>query len=493
MELVENGKKIATYKYYKNTNLIALKSTEPDANEEYENFFYDRNGVEFAHVTMRFYQKPIDGTMVYYNTDRDRKITIVENYANFKEGILQGESVNYTNNGEILAKGIYKDGKPLNGSFTNYIDNTIKNYKNGILEGEETYYSDKWKFVARGINKNGEHWSGQFYDVYYDDFHTVVNYKEGRMFGEQVSYYTTNFEKIAETSHIKNGKKEGEVISFNKEGKQLAKGIYKEDKQWTGSFYDFYYHQIKSFKEGIKHGKFINYYTNGKILSQQEYKDGKLEGIILSSGYFEDNKCKCYYEKGEPYNGEVCNDSYITTYKKGVTTKLVKYDHGDLKTIKSIIEYKDKKRYKETIFVKDKKYELIFKDNKSYSGVQYNTYNNAFYTFKKGLLNGAFSMSLGYSGIVLSGNYKNNKHHGIIKFKDGYTDKITTCTYEYGKPINGTILTENGQQNYKDGLQFGHVIEVEDVYLYKNGERELTRIIHDKRSKLGIKVLFLRS
>ena len=485
VSLYENEKKIATYRYYKNSTIIAQKSTEPDADDNYENFFYDRNGVEFAHVTMTLYQKPINGKMVYYNTDKNRKITIVENYANFKDGILQGEAVNYNNDGKIIAKGIYKDDKPFNGSFTNYIDSTIKNYKNGILNGEELFYSDKNKLVAKGINKNGKRWSGQFYDVYYDNFHTIVNYKDGEMLGKQVSYYTTDFEKIAETSHIKNSKKNGKVIAYNKEGKRLSKGIYKEGKQWTGSFYDFYYHQLSSLKEGVKHGKFIYYTTSGKLIEQQEYKDGKLEGTVLSSGHFKDNKCKCYYKKGEPFKGEVCNDNNITTYKKGVITKLVTYDYNDLAVIESITEYKDTKRYKEIYFVKEKKYELIYKDDRGYEGVRYNSYNNAFYTYKKGLLEGPFSMTLGYSSITVSGNYKNHKHHGIIKFKDSYANKSTTCTYKYGEPINGTILTEKGALSYKDGLKFGQVIEVEDVFLYKNGERELIYNTLEKDYKKG--------
>lgn len=497
VELYENGKQIATYKYYKNSNIIAQKSTEPDANKEYENFFYDRDGLETAHVTMEFYQSPVDGKMIYYNTDKNRKITIIENYANFKDGVLQGEAANYNSDGELLSKGIYKDGKPLDGTFTNYIDNAIKTYKNGILNGEELFYSDKWKFITKGINKNGERWSGQFYDVYYDEFKTIVNYKDGKMSGKQISYYTTNFEKIAETSHVENGKKEGEVISFNKEGKQLVKGFYKDGKQWNGSFYDFYYHQIKSLKEGVKHGVFINYTTDGKVLLKQEYENGKLTGKIISTGHFENKKCECIYKKGEPYNGEVCNDNYIQTYKEGIITKRIAYKNDDLKTIEIIMEYKEGKRYKETCFVKEKKYVLIYKDNRSYNGVQYNSYTNAFYTFKKGLLEGPFSMTLRYSGVTISGNYKNNKHHGIIKFEDAYTNKTTTCTYEYGKPINGTILTDHkGALNYKDGLQFGQEINFESVYLYKNGERTLiynSAIKNYKKGKLEGEVTYFKN
>ena len=484
--LYKNGKELATYRYYKNTNIIAQKSTKPDANKKYEMFFYDRNAVEIAHVTMEFYQKPIDGKIIYFNTDNDRQITTISSYANYIDGILQGEAVNYNNEGKILAKGIYKDDKPFNGTFTNPWDNAIKTYKNGILDGEVLFYSDKGTLVARGINKNGKRWSGQFYDIDYDTFKTIVNYENGEMLGKQISYYTTDFEIIAETSHIKNGKKEGEVISYNKKGKVLAKGIYKDGKQWSGSFYNFYYHQLSSLKNGIKHGKQISYSTEGKILLEQEYEDGKLAGKIKTTGYFNNKECDCIYKKGEPYKGEVCEDLFIRTYTKGVLTKVIEYNDEDLTSIKNIMKYKDGEPFKETHFVKEKKYELIYKNGKNYNGVQYNRHNDGFYTFKKGLLEGPFLMPLDiYSNLWVSGNYKNNKYHGIIKFENKNTNKTATCTYENGKPIDGKVLTELGEQNYKKGLRTGKEVDFESVYLYKKGERKLIYDFVEKEYKDG--------
>ena len=483
----KEGIKTKYYQYYRDTNKIAEKSVVNTANEIIKQTYYDRDGKQIGEVTMKFYESPIDGKIVYFDIDNDKHIIGISNTAHFKDKKLEGEAIDYNlKTGEILAKGIYKSGAPYNGTFSNYLDNNITTYKNGVKDGEVILFSDKREFIGKGVYKNGERWSGHFYDVYYNSFKTIVNYKEGEMLGKQVSYYTTNFEKIAETSHIKNGEKDGKVASYNKEGKLLAKGIYKDNKQWSGSFYDFYTYELTSYKKGKKHGKYIQYATDGKILSQQEYENGELGGTIVSTGYFADKTCECIYKKGEPYKGKVCNDNFIITYKKGIVTKRIEYDYDDLKTIKSITEYKDEIRYKETYFVNGKKYVLINKEGKSYDGVQYNPSSNAFYTFKEGLLEGAFSMSLDYySSIIVSGNYKNNKHHGIIKFENKNANKIATCTYEYGKPIDGKVFTELGELNYKDGLKIGKEVAFESVYLYKNGERELIYDFVEKEYKKG--------
>ncbi|HIP34117.1 MAG TPA: hypothetical protein EYG89_05280, partial [Bacteroidia bacterium] len=322
----KEGIKTKYYQYYRDTNKIAEKSVVNTANEIIKQTYYDRDGKQIGEVTMKFYESPIDGKIVYFDIDNDKHIIGISNTAHFKDKKLEGEAIDYNlKTGEILAKGIYKSGAPYNGTFSNYLDNNITTYKNGVKDGEVILFSDKREFIGKGVYKNGERWSGHFYDVYYNSFKTIVNYKEGEMLGKQVSYYTTNFEKIAETSHIKNGEKDGKVASYNKEGKLLAKGIYKDNKQWSGSFYDFYTYELTSYKKGKKHGKYIQYTTNGEIIYEKEYKEGELSGKIKSTGYLTNKECECIYKEDKPYKGEVCSDDAVDTFKKGKLIKRATY------------------------------------------------------------------------------------------------------------------------------------------------------------------------
>jgi len=112
VEELKNGKKIASYKYYKETNTIAQKTTEKPEGEEYEMFFYDKKGKQIGHVTLEGYEEEINGKRVYFNIDSYRQFTTVSNYAHFKNKVLEGEAVDYDKKGKIIAKGIYKEGKP---------------------------------------------------------------------------------------------------------------------------------------------------------------------------------------------------------------------------------------------------------------------------------------------------------------------------------------------------------------------------------------------
>ena len=258
---------------------------------------FDKNGKQIAEVTVEPINTYIDGKAVLFDIDNHKNITKIISIANYKRKKLHGESVDYDSNENILAEGVYQKGYPYSGTFYDHINDVIKSYENGVLEGKETTYA-KGKIIAKGINKEGYHWNGQFKYGEYE----IITVKDGVLDGKQTTYYTDgNFQLtgIKSYHHITNNLKEGESAYFNKEGKQIAKGFYKNNKPWNGTFYDDYYSAKTSFKEGKKHGLFVYYDYSGKIKAKQKYKNGKKHGFYIGYNFSGEVVVKQQYDNGE--------------------------------------------------------------------------------------------------------------------------------------------------------------------------------------------------
>ncbi len=395
----KEGKEITTYRYYMNTVIIAEKIFLENRKST-RGIYYNNKGEQIGEVTMGFYQSAIDGKEVWFNIDNDKHILNIGGYSHYKNKILQGETAHFDEKGKLLAKGIYKNGTPENGTFISNLDDTIKTYVNGITEGIEILYSEKGKLLATGINKNGKHWSGNFFG-YYDGLYPIIHYENGEVAGKQTRYYSRKYEKIAETYHLEKQEKSGKTSSYNKEGKQLAKGIYKNDKQWDGTFYDAYYHTLTSYKKGKKHGTFISYSSSGDILDQQEYENGKIGGNNVTTGYFKSKKCNCIYKEGKPYTGKVCESTTVKEYKKGNLIKQMRYVDESATVLESISLYKKGILSQQTNYVKDKVYTITYKGGKEFTGKKYSTYDGTFYSYKEGVLDGEFLKNSYYTTIYI--------------------------------------------------------------------------------------------
>jgi len=473
----KNGEKETEYQYYKNSKIIATKSFYGKEGYIIKTVYFDNKGIELGKIKQKQYNQYIDGTRVWFNTDNDRNIIGIISIAEIKNEVLNGKSIDYNEQGELMAQGTYKNGKPLDSTFYgSFYDDIfrIKTYKNGVLDGKVTVLTKSNKIAAVGIYKNGERWSGRFYDNYVS-YHQLTNYIDGKMTGEQIGYFDENFTKLATKYYTINESKEGKMICYNRKGKRISKGIFKNDKYYNGTFYNFLYSEFLSYKNGIKHGLYINFKDNygSEIVLKQEYDEGKLTGKITSEGYFKNKDCDCIYKKGKPYKGNVCSDNFIRTYKKSFVVKSIEYDIKDLEKLISINEYKNDNLIKETNFIDGKTYQLTYKNNKRYNGTEINLYDHSFRTYKNGLLNGLFDIPLGYSSIWISGNNVNNKYQGEIIFKDLNTNKKTFCIYNNGKPIDGTILTEDNIITYKNGLKEGKTYGNKPFYHIINGQKEL--------------------
>jgi len=488
----KKGKRIASYRYYKDSKVIAEKSINDEDGHTKKILAYNKKGEQIAEVTVKPIEHYIDGKNVWFHIDKDKNILNIEGFATYKNGILEGESSSFDLKGNSIAKGIYQNGIPYSGTFFN--DQILKTYKNGKLEGKEIAYSND-KIIAQGINKDGYHWDGQFKILYYQ----IETYKNGQLEGKQTIYYTDSFgyyiKEIKSYHHFINNKKEGESAHFDKKGKQIAKGIYKNDIPFTGTFYDEYYNTLTSYKEGEKHGMFIWYNRDGEIVTQQEYENGKIAGLVKSESYIENKTCECQYKNGKPFDGEVCKSYSVLHYKNGKIVKKETYNSNDLKTLEEVKTYTNEGLIAQnSTFFENKSYQLTYKNNKPFNGEEFSTFDRSLTTYKDGVKNGPFT-EYTYEGVFIEGNYQNNLWDGTLTFDDRLHNKTSTCIYKNGEPIDGNVISNNCITNYKNGLKTGLESCNKNLHFKINNEYELiydSIVKNYKNGKLHGKIQYFK-
>ncbi|WP_324028200.1 hypothetical protein QSV08_09795 [Maribacter sp. BPC-D8] len=449
--IYKEGKRVGQQMYYEDSDQLAQKKTQQNDSISITRYF-DKKGKEIG--KNRYVNGNIkEGMLATFFINNEDDAIGLEGYMHFENGKMKGEYATFLSDGTLFSKVEYKDDKPFAGTVFNYT--SLQNYTNGKLEGEEIGYSRKKVEVTRGINKDGEHWNGQFVD-YYEN--SISSYKEGSLEGKQTSFYSDNLEQVKAYDHILNNDKNDESAYYLKDGKELAKGIYKDHKPWNGTFYDQYNLLFSSFKDGKKHGIFAQYNSNGEILEQQEYENDLLTGIVKSKGYRE-QICECIYKKGEPYSGEVCEAYSVTQYEKGSTIKIENYERN---YENDSIVFTDETSYEngiisaQTVVDEDKTYAIIFKDGLPYNGVHYISYTKEMTTYKNGIKEGVFiEQDEDNRDLSVGGFHKNNERHGSIEFYEKDLEKKTTCIYKKGKPIKGTVIHDHTFTTYKNGLKQG--------------------------------------
>ena len=455
------GKKIGQLLFHADSDQIAVKYDFKNDSLVIANHFNTKG--ENIDSLKSINHQPKDGLLASYNLNNEDDVLSFSHYSHYKNGKDNGEEATYNKQGELLAIGISKNHEPISGTFYRY--NSVQNYVNGKLEGPEIGYSDGLRKLTKGVNKDNARWQGQFLE-YYEN--RIYSYNKGVLEGKQTFYFSGDYKTIKAYHHILSNKKEGESAYYNKEGLELAKGLYKDGQPWDGTFFDTGTNIKSSYKKGLKHGLFIQYDRSGQIIAKQEYEDDKLTGQVISSGYFTDKKCECIYKSGNPYSGIVCEKYTILHYKNGAIIKQENYE-SDYQT--NTILFRNATTYNAdglvigtTNIKHGESYTLTFKDEAPYSGV-YIGYNDETITYKKGEKHGPFSkLENDNRYLAINGNYKNGFWDGMITFKDDdlllqpsdiNSKNEYTCSYKKGKPIAGTAVNNKVITRYKNGLKQG--------------------------------------
>jgi len=193
--------------------------------------------------------------------------------------------------------------------------------------------------------------------------------------GYVVSYYKNGKEHIK--YKYKNGKRDGEVIAFDKDGFIMREGYYKDGKPYNGERIEYWpYENTKRFKANYRYGKldgyFIRWHRNGKKWSKGIYKDGK-----KYSGKF----IRCFNLTGygvvefeEDYKYGKRNGKFISWYRDGVNRKKFERNYKKGKLDGKSIEWSTwandgivtESIYKKGKLISSKKYRE-FKEKKVYT------------------------------------------------------------------------------------------------------------------------------
>ena len=293
---IPNGKYI---EYYKNGQ-IKVQGNNKDGKRDGEFKAFLRNGKSAGSV---FYKdgKIIKSTLVNsmkdnasfslttdinYNLNSDEIITdefpngLLKQYFIYnKNGLLDGESREYYEEGNIKSISHFKNDIP-DGVFISYYQNgNIENkyaYVNGQANGECFSYYENGKLEERYFLKNGE-----------IDGEAFAYYPSGKLRGKEVQ---------------KLGKREGESIIYHENGNIKQKSTFKNDK---------------------REGDLFIYFPSGKLRQTEKYINGKIEGEVIE--YYESGtiKEKAYFindkqEKEHFFYDEKGNLIKTDIYKNGV-------------------------------------------------------------------------------------------------------------------------------------------------------------------------------
>ncbi len=206
-----------------------------------------------------------------------------------------GEWESYYENGQLEAKGVYKDWA-LNGEFLTYYENGQPQVKcsfiNGNLDGEFLLYYENGQLKEKDIYKNGEpDWE---FVTYYENGQLRLkwNYKDGEPDWEFVTYYENG--QLEEKWNVKDGNFDGELLLYYENGQLRSK---------------------QNYKNGVLDGEFLTYYENGQLQLKWNYSDGKPDWefvtyyengqieLVCERSYWEDIwKCDVYDENWEKIN-----------------------------------------------------------------------------------------------------------------------------------------------------------------------------------------------
>ena len=309
---IPNGKYI---EYYKNGQ-VKVQGNNKDGKRDGEFKAFLRNGKSAGSV---FYKdgKIIKSTLVNsmrdnasfslvtdinYNLNSHEIVTdefpnqLLKQYFIFnKNGLLDGESREYYEEGDIKSISPFKNNIP-NGVFISYYQNgNIKEkhtYKNGNEEGEGLFYYQNGNIGQNSFLLNGKLVTEVFEYYPNGNMKTKAHYIDGKLNGELIIYYENG--NIKEKTFTIDEKLSGDAFEYYPSGKLRNKSF---------------------FKNGKREGESLTYYENGKLKKKILYKNGMKNGFAIA--YYEDGiiEQKAYFVDDKKENERLYYD------KKGNLTK----------------------------------------------------------------------------------------------------------------------------------------------------------------------------
>ena len=181
--------------------------------------------------------------------------------AYYKNGVLDGDYSEISENGTVKVKGKYLNGKKEGVWEVKKTDGSLQpteEFKNGNVVKRITYFTDGNVEMERNFDENGKpNGIEKKYEWQTGKLKSELNYVHGKQVGKQVRYMTSTLDDYIETSYYNEaGQKDGEYTEVYTEAPQIkVKGQYVKDK---------------------KNGKWTYGDGNGKIYKEETYDNGQL-------------------------------------------------------------------------------------------------------------------------------------------------------------------------------------------------------------------------
>ena len=481
-ERYDSCKLMYCYSPYVDSEQMAFEVFYDYENKTTRSIYYHKDGTKIGESV--FQGKSKVGIHVQFYLEDNREVAAIKRILNYKNDKLVGEIISYNKQGKLLGKGILKNERYFSGDFYDDRDLTLTHYENGIQNGPFIKYSQNGDVIAKGILKEGNRWEGQFIIDYPRHGSEIISYSQGEINGKHIYFYDEKFKNIHYYAHLVDGKKDGEYAYYNKEGKELAKGIYQEDEPFEGTFYDAKENSISTYEDGTLNGDFIQLDKNGEVFYTVNYRFGKREGWVKSINPFDKKIHECYFRNGIASSGEIFLDDENTLHilEQGALSEIHYYRLGydpetyheypdndtyDFSTPFKIEKFKDQKIIAVTQKKNGKQYHLTLKNEEPFDGVEFSY--NGMHTYKNGKKHGSFDT------YHQKGQYVQGSVDGKITFYN--SNDSTFCIYKNGAPIDGTVWSYSDKTNYKNGkkhgtetksVSFGQLVD-QITQTYKNG------------------------
>ncbi len=385
--------------------------------------FYYPDGTVFQEID--FANAKINGLYKIYNNTRDNQVILETTY---KNSIRNGKRKYFIPREEEVLEG---------------------NYVNGNLVGDLKFTTENGYYLLPNDLKKGKV-QGFYNNKLMSEFN-IIN--QGDIHGDALIYFIDS-DKVAIKIPYYLGEKNGFVSVYNKDGKEIEKFEYKNNKK-VGDYFSYTKDNQISNEEhydefGNKTGTWREY-KNGLIYIEQNYKDDKLNG---SYKYYKNGKLQNFEEyknglrngKSENYNPENGQILSENVYEKDVA-------------VKSIVYYKNLEIF--SIYGKDPKTNLYATKFFDTAGklIHQNNYND------------------NRQPIGIHKNYtiRNEEPNSNSETHYDNTGKQTKHIYRYGNTSTET--------NYRNGMQHGEKIiidndnttRIEYYYQSKTGSKKVTK------------------
>jgi antitoxin component YwqK of YwqJK toxin-antitoxin module len=284
---------------------------------------------------------------------------MIEQTAEYENGIKQGEFINFDKQGNIITKGIYKDDSPFDGNFyqtSEYISQTTT-YSNGELvsaesfeptsaskakisitvtdselqNGEIVYYNQKGELLGKlDVLQNNPN-EGIVVEYSYHPMSVLTIYEiSGGTVKSPVKHFYSNGslkKLIFFESDFNYPFKE---VYFDNHGNAVDTLLVGEGYPQEGNKIDFFVsdessvsdkiEKIAQYKNGQLDGSSKTFYPNGKLQLETNFSDGIEIGDKITYDSLGNTLYTLSFSDGMPWTGTYKETEDILTYTDGIIT-----------------------------------------------------------------------------------------------------------------------------------------------------------------------------